>query len=269
MYDDPSNILECILSTHAPEGKEIIRAQNIVDEITVVEFEEDFSHVMEIQQIASSKGLYLGSSMEYVEAAKSYYPEIRIPAKKSDFVSDWIKSKFRDNADGPLIVLHPSGSKFSEKYLTQKRKTTGKRFSTKLWSSIIKFLKKKIQQPNIILLGLEHEKSFLSEIREESGTKHLIFFATDFSLLSAIDLLKCSHVIIGADSFAKSVGFSQKIPTIALVNDVPDPIRDKYFLNPYQNDPNVCIIRNTNIKSVHDIISEIEQFLRKEEIINE
>ena len=247
-----SNIItKCYLCSHAEEGLELVRANPYVDNIRNIPFKYNLEHFSVLKDKTNKDINYVGEAKNF---CYNINPEIYIPNQISKKINKLITKK--------TIIIHMRGSGFSRFFLGEKRKVSTKELDLHFWQELIK--KINYQNTDIIFLGNNDDKETLCEI-ERLNLNHTHFYAGTLPLLESIELIKRSNIVIGVDSFAKSVSLACKIPTIVFVNNHEDKFRDETFLNPYKTQHYCKIIHDANLINetilIHETIEFVERFL--------
>lgn len=112
---------------------------------------------------------------------------------------------------------------------------------------------------NYLVFGSREELS--SYGLEESGNIKFVSFQ---SILTSLNTVKYCKKFIGLDSCFKSMSSMQKIPTLCVIGDFSDEIRDKMFINKYVEDGIMDILKSKDLlKEKEDCISIIKNFIEK------
>jgi ADP-heptose:LPS heptosyltransferase len=157
-----------------------------------------------------------------------------------------------------VLGIHVEGSSFSNEAWSKRGQPT------KNMSRL--FLKKLLEQLCEDRYNGVFVYIFCAPSRAEEIEELMHMYANHPYLIVAYpyiwDSLSCvghCDAIIGADSVIKTMGAIQRIPSVVLVGDYPDPFRDKVFLDPYVNDGHMHVIKYKNVDDVSP--DEVLKFL--------
>lgn len=249
MYSGDSQT-KCHLITHATGAIELVKCNPYIDRISVIDFKDDLSHYTMLRNRINAEKNHLGDAKLFCYTINPDIPLLDKHKKKAEFV-------LKQHAN-PLIVLHPCGSEFSRHFLGNIRKVSTKEIGIDVWQRIIKELYVIYDNPSIILIGSKEDYDTLNAIKGNGDLAHI--FAGNLTIPECIAVIQKSKLVIGVDSFAKSVSLASKIPTVVFINDHDDKFRDEVFLNPYENEKYSCILRNSNTMSIDDMLGHIKEF---------
>ncbi|MBU1082540.1 MAG: hypothetical protein KKB59_18785 [Spirochaetes bacterium] len=254
IYGDDAYI-KCLLMSHSDSAKDLVAASPGINEIEIVDFNFDVK-----QNFKKIYGTESGNSFftNAIEFQTTIFPRIyttKESKEKAKLAHESIKKIFGEQIKP--IVIHLCGSRFSNYFLSQVSKVGHKDWDFEKWDKLIHMLLEYDKNIVICLLGSEDDKL----VYKEKITKHerMVEYFDDFNILDSIDFLQMSKLCIGVDSAIKSFSLAMKIPTVVLVNDHEDPVRDKRFLDPYEksNEVKCHIIRKANTLTPYDVFDGI------------
>lgn len=113
---------------------------------------------------------------------------------------------------------------------------------------------------NYLIFGSDNELKEV-ELKESDNVKFVSFN----SILTSLNTVKYCKKFIGLDSCFKSMSSMQRIPTLCIIGDFQDEVRDKMFLNQYVKDGVMDTVRVRNLVLEEDmVIDRIKTFINND-----
>lgn len=192
-------------------------------------FEDIESHDSQIDKILEIHGE--NSTTNIRECPRAFYSDINFSQESKNNAESFIKI-FQNN--NPIVGIHPFGSNFSSNTYS-KFNLPPKYISPYIINNIIK------DNYNYIIFGSQTELNNY-EIKPSKNIAH-----TNMNIDSCLELVKLCHKFIGTDSAFKTMASMSKIPTFCILGDFKDEIRDQFFINQYEKDGIMKVLKVKNI----------------------
>lgn len=245
--------LKCICASHYKDAEILLKNFN---------FEKQFynySNSFEFQDVILPKLEALSNYENYLGDVNIFnttiYPDIEINEndkyKAEKIIMNYEKLFEQNDNKVHLVGIHPFGSKFSNDYLTSVRRVPNKYIEPRMVAYLIKEIRKIRKNVVFAIFGSKEEEFFYDFIKEALPEKSTIpvFNNNIWKSLAFVDFC---HMMICADSAIKTYSCIKKIPTIVLLGDYEDRVRDSKFIKPYEKD---------NIMKVIKFKSEIKNYI--------
>jgi hypothetical protein len=234
---------EFIIHTHFHGAEEFFKSFNLTN-AHFYYFNNIEEHDAQIDKILANHGENSTSNIR--ECPRAFYSLVNF-SKESQEKALAFSEKFKSKK--PIIGIHPFGSFFSS--------DTYSKFDLPL-----KYLPSEIVSEimsddfNYIIFGSQSELETYP-IKESDNVLH-----TNMDISCSLEAVKLCSKVIGTDSCFKGMAVMSKIPTFCILGDFQDPLRDKMFINQYEQDEILKVFRYKNInESSKDIIASIKEFL--------
>ena len=234
---------EFIIHTHFLGAEEFFKTFNLTN-AHFYYFNNIEEHDSQIDKILENHGE--NSTANIRECPRAFYSQISFPKEYQEKASAFVE-KFKDKK--PIIGIHPFGSFFSS--------DTHSKFDLPL-----KYLPSEIVSEimsddfNYVIFGSQSELESYP-IKECGNVLH-----TNTDISTSLELVKLCSKVIGTDSCFKGMAVMSKIPTFCILGDFQDPLRDKMFINQYEQDKVLKVFRYKNInESSKDVVASIKEFL--------
>lgn len=222
--------LECYLLSHYLDALRLISHLGILTHFYYYQDNNEFQNILlELNPIINHSS-FVGDITDWNETT---YPEILYPSYFSP-------KKIEDYK--LTIGIHPFGSKFSNDFLTRTRKVYSKNFPIDFLINVVHALSLDNEIFIKIFLSTE-ELDLYSDKLLPLKNNSIISYHNIWESFEHVDTL---DLLIGADSAIKGYTAIKRIPTIVLVGNFEDYIRDKKFINPYVKDNLFEIIKFDN-----------------------
>ena len=234
---------EFIIHTHFHGAEEFFKSFNLTN-AHFYYFNNIEEHDSQIDKILENHGE--NSTTNIRECPRAFYSQINFPKENQEKALAF-SERFKNKK--PIIGIHPFGSFFCSD-THSKFDLPPKYLPAEIVSKIIS------DDFNYIIFGSQSELEAYP-IKESDNVLH-----TDTDIVSSLELVKLCSKIIGTDSCFKGMAIMSKIPTFCILGDFQDPMRDKMFINQYEQDKILKVFRYKNIsESSSDIVSSIKEFL--------
>lgn len=234
---------EFIIHTHFHGAEEFFKSFNLTN-AHFYYFNNIEEHDSQIDKILANHGE--NSTTNIRECPRAFYSQISFPKEHQEKASAFVE-KFKYKK--PIIGIHPFGSFFSS--------DTHSKFDLPL-----KYLPSEIVSEimsddfNYVIFGSQSELEAYP-IKECGNVLH-----TNTDISTSLELVKLCSKVIGTDSCFKGMAVMSKIPTFCILGDFQDPLRDKMFINQYEQDKVLKVFRYKNInESSKDVVASIKEFL--------
>lgn len=232
--------LHCILLSHFADAKTLLKPFNFRKSF---HYYEDNNELINLYQTEieglSSLEIWLGRADVF---GKSLFPKIDIP-NDAKYESDQILMDFSKRNEHisngfNLIGIHPFGSKFANKFLTEQRKVPSKNMPIEFSIELIKTLDNTLQPTIFSIFGSKAEKEYYDILiynleKQLPNIKNRIISSFENDIWTSFALVESCNIVIAADSAIKSFSLIKKIPTIVTLGDYIDGPRDSIFIDPY------------------------------------
>lgn len=153
-----------------------------------------------------------------------------------------------------IIGIHPFGSEFSNDFLVSKRNVVRKDLSLNFVVDIVNKINKQYPHTIFMIFGSDNEYGWYYKNTFDANATVIPVFNSDIN--ATISLVRKCDLVIAADSAIKSISCIMHIPTIILVGDYKDPIRDEKFIIPYTESGDARVIK---FSSEEDLLSKTTQ----------
>lgn len=170
------------------------------------------------------------------------------------------KTKLQEISFGKRIIgIHPIGSEFSNEYWYKRGKPI-KVMPIDFIKNITELLGKDFVY---LIFGAkgeleDYKKEFLDQIKY---LHYKIEFIEESNIWFSLAYVDFCDIVIGVDSAIKSYSAMRKIPTICLIGDYDDQIRDKLFINPYVKDGVMKVFRFKEINN--ELANNVAEVVKK------
>lgn len=177
------------------------------------------------------------------ETPRAFYSTFDF-GEQADKASETLVNSFSSSKD--IIGIHPFRSGFATSVYNEFN-LPARIIPLQLTKNIIS------SDYNYLVFGSPKELS--SYGLEESEN---IKFVSFDNILHSLSTVKYCKTLIGLDSCFKSMSSMQKINTICIIGDFPDPIRDAMFVNQYAKDGVMKVFKTSDINKDQE---EIEKYI--------
>lgn len=225
--------VKCYLTSHFKDAPSLLKHFGI---------EVEFEHYTTWQQLQAifakipKLDNYIGGPRDFIKHEEQFYPNINLPEKSIDF-------RVRKNGD-TIIAIHPFGSAFANKFLTEQRSLFSKEIDPAFLDKVIRNVRLEFPSTKFIVFGSNDEREYFKLLKERQG----VYDCFGRSILDVFRLIGVCDLVIAADSAIKSFSAAKRIPSIVFVGDYPDPIRDIQFINQYVEDGVMKVIKFNDFK---------------------
>jgi len=235
---------EFIVHTHF-DGAESFFENLGIKNVSFYHFKNIEEHDSQVDKIVENHGE--NSTTNIKECPRSFYSDIDFSEEFKNEAKIF-SEKFAEVK--PIIGIHPFGSVFSSN-VHSKFNLPIKFIPSEITKSIIN------SNFNYIIFGQKNELDSYGV--EGSGN----VLHTNMKLESCLELVKLCSKFVGTDSGFKTMSSMQRIPTFCTLGDFEDPLRDKVFINQYEQDKVMNVFRYTDLAGNFDSLSEsINSFLK-------
>lgn len=235
---------EYVVHTHFKKTKEIFDYLGIKN-ASFYKFDDLESHNEQVDLILKDHGE--NSIKNIQECPRAFYSSFAF-GEEADEASLKLINSFKENKD--IIGIHPFRSGFALS-VYDSFDLPAKIIPLSIVQEIIS------SDKNYLIFGSKEEFSRYGLLESDN-----VKFVSFDNMLYSLNTVKHCKKMIGLDSCFKSMSSMQKIFTICLIGDFPDPTRDKFFINQYVSDNNMVTMRVKDIESQREeIISFIKNSL--------
>ena len=232
---------EFIIHTHFKQAELFFK--NIgIENCSFYYFDNIEEHDSQVDKIVENHGE--NSTKNVRECPRSFYSDIDFSQSSKDEAKAF-SQRFDNN--NPIIGIHPFGSNFSSDTYS-KFDLPPKYIPSDIVNEIIK------DDFNYIIFGSESELKDYG-VKESKNVAH-----TNMNVESCLELVKLCYKFIGTDSAFKTMSSMIRIPTICVLGDFNDEIRDQYFINQYEKDGVMKVYR---LKSFEIEKDKVIQFINE------
>ena len=232
---------EFIIHTHFKQAELFFK--NIgIENCSFYYFDNIEEHDSQVDKIVENHGE--NSTKNVRECPRSFYSDIDFSQSSKDEAKAF-SQRFDNN--NPIIGIHPLGINFSSDTYS-KFDLPPKYIPSDIVNEIIK------DDFNYIIFGSESELKDYG-VKESKNVAH-----TNMNVESCLELVKLCYKFIGTDSAFKTMSSMIRIPTICVLGDFNDEIRDQYFINQYEKDGVMKVYR---LKSFEIEKDKVIQFINE------
>lgn len=220
---------EYIVHCHFDGAKDVFDYLGVAN-CSFYKFKDMESHNSQVDVIKADHAPENQSDIQ--ETPRSFYSDLDFGDAANKAAEDLINS-FSSKKD--IIGIHPFRSAFATS-VCEEFNLPVKKIPVELINGIIN------SNFNYIVFGSAKELSEYG-LQESENVKFVSFD----NILHSLSTVKYCKILVGSDSCFKSMSSMQRITTICILGDYPDPIRDTMFINQYVKDGVMKIFKTKDI----------------------
>jgi ADP-heptose:LPS heptosyltransferase len=244
----------CHLISHADQAAaDLVFANPFVDKLVQHKFEFDVQKNFALVNELSASPNFFGNAADF---CNTIFPEIYTSVSDKELATEFIKSLGESRR---VIAIHMFGSPFSNYYLSTVRGVGQKDLEYSKWNYIVKALLSEAQKNTVLALGNEKDAELIDKWLSSIEDERFLNIAGKFSITTVVEIIRASNIVVAVDSAIKSISLALKVPTIVLINDHDDVIRDLKFIKPYEesNESKISVIRSANKLTLDKLVNLI------------
>jgi heptosyltransferase-2/heptosyltransferase-3 len=137
-----------------------------------------------------------------------------LPISVSDRVDRdaWLRQHQFDGR--PLVLLQPGNKRTSRR--KRSRQIDNKAWPTERWAALLRAMRERLPDAQLLLCGSTHEASLLQEIRRGSGLQKVAIATRDLPLRRLLALAEIAHSMVAVDTGPAHVAAAGGCPLVVL-----------------------------------------------------